>query len=253
MEHSYEDIVLMERYLDQSLTAEERLNVERRIAGEPSFKELYQSEKLLVDGIRYGHLRDRLEQLKSLEAGLGRVDAIEGGARVVDFMRFWKPLSIAAIVLIAAAWFLVSRQSMPENERLFAANFELFDSPGSGLTRSEGNMVPSLKASAYMAYDKGDYKSAVVLFEKALEKYDDPILMLCLGNSYLAINQPEKAEQVFKNMLERHQDLVTQAKWYLSLSYLKQNKLNRVKSILWEINNSSTYGEKAKKLLKELN
>jgi len=46
--------------------------------------------------------------------------------------------------------------------------------------------------------------------------------------------------------------IVYQAKWYLALTYLKENKMERAKAILWEISKSSTYGEKAQKLLKKL-
>ncbi|MBK5277823.1 MAG: hypothetical protein JJE09_03060, partial [Bacteroidia bacterium] len=75
---------------------------------------------------------------------------------------------------------------------------------------------------------------------------------LCMGNAQLEAGQLQEAEKTFKHMLTNHSDLVTQAKWYLALTYLKMNKLERVKATLWEISKSSTYGEKARKLLNEL-
>ena len=108
------------------------------------------------------------------------------------------------------------------------------------------------KQKGYQAYDNGRYEEAISLFQNTLKENDDPVVELCQGNAYLSIGQADKAELVFRNILDDHEDLVTQAKWYLILSYLKQNKLERAKSTLWEISKSSTYGEKARKLLKEL-
>ena len=132
------------------------------------------------------------------------------------------------------------------------AYYEPFDSPGSGLTRGQNDTVLTWKQKGYHAYDNGRYEEAISHFQNTLKENDDPVVELCQGNAYLSTGQADKAELVFRNILEEHEDLVTQAKWYLSLSYLKQNKLERAKSTLWEISKSSTYGEKARKLLKEL-
>ena len=253
MDPNYDDIILLERYLEQSLNEDEVRQVEKRLAEEPALKELYQNEKLLVNGIRYGHLKTSLEQLKTLESRLPAVSQSEKPARVIPFKTYWKPMAVAAsLVLISSWYFIFGPERMPLNEKLYTAYFEPFDSPGTGLTRSEMDVPQTWKAKAYEAYDKGDYRSAVGLFEKALGENDDPIVKLCLGNAYLAVGQADKAEMMFNKILKEHEDLVTQAKWYLSLAYLKQNKLERARAVLWEISKSSTYGEKAQKLLKEL-
>ena len=78
MDSYYEDIILLERYLEKSLNEEEVRRVEKRLTEEPALKELYQNEKLLVKGIRYGHLKTKLGELKTLEASL---PAVGGPAR----------------------------------------------------------------------------------------------------------------------------------------------------------------------------
>jgi predicted Zn-dependent protease len=133
---------------------------------------------------------------------------------------------------------------------MYTAYFEPFDSPGSGITR--GSSEVTLKTQAYEAYDNGNYKDASQLFEKIVKEKEDAIAQLCLGNSYLSQNELAKAEKIFTDMVAKHTELITQAKWYLALTYLKENKMERAKSTLWEVSKSSTYGEKARKLLKEL-
>jgi len=119
-------------------------------------------------------------------------------------------------------------------------------------TLTRGNSEENMKTKAYDAYDNGRYADAIPYFKDILKTNDDPISHLCLGNAQLGAGQFAEAEATFTNMLEEHTDLVTQAKWYLALPYLKQAKMERAKATLWEISKSSTYGEKANKLLKEL-
>jgi predicted Zn-dependent protease len=249
MERNLRDIELIQRYLDESLTEGERHEVEYRLKEEPILQVLYKETRQLIQGIRYNHLQSKLEQLRELEAVLPN----ELTPKEKSFSRF-VPLSIAAtIVIMVGIWFFAFRDTRPLNEKLFAQSFETFDSPGSGLTRSEDSSNETFRAKAYVAYDNADYKQAILLFKKALQtEKDDPILHLCLGNAYLATNQLELAEETFRHMLQEHEDLVTQSTWYLALTYLKQGNIERTKSTLWEISKSSTYGEKARKLLKEL-
>ena len=128
--------------------------------------------------------------------------------------------------------------------------FEPFDSPGPG--RERGTNTITDKGKAYEAYDNGRYDEAMILFEDITKSADDPIVYLCLGNAQLKVGQLEKAEKSFNHVLTKHEDLVTPASWYLALTYLKQNRMERAKSALWQISKSSTYGEKAQNLLKDL-
>lgn len=249
MDQKLRDIELIQGYLDQRLSETERHEVEYRLKEEVNFKSLYFETQQLISGIRYAHLETKLAQLRDLEAVLP--NDLSSEQRSISI---YVPLSIAAsIVVIFGIWFFGFRDPRPLNERLFAQSFETFDSPGSGLTRSEDSNNETLRAKAYAAYDNADYQQAIVYFKKALQtEKDDPILHLCLGNAYLATNELELAEETFRHMLQKHEDLVTQSTWYLALTYLKQGNVERTKSTLWEISKSSTYGEKARKLLKEL-
>ncbi len=253
MENGYTDIMLIERYLDGSLDGERMELVRKRLSADPAFNVLYKKEKFLEKGIHYSFLKTKLEQIKTVEKGLEIRNSEEAKGKSI-LLSYWKPLAAAAGVLLVAAsyFFFFQSGSVPVNEKLFTTYYEPFDSPGSGLTRGQNDTVMTWKQKGYLAYDNGRYEEAISHFQNALKENDDPVVELCQGNAYLSIGQAERAELVFRNILDDHEDLVTQAKWYLSLSYLKQNKLERAKSTLWEISKSSTYGEKARKLLKEL-
>ena len=159
--------------------------------------------------------------------------------------------SNASVLLFAAFIFVISNPFEIAQQDLYAANFEPFDSPGSGLTRSGENDI-TIKVKAYEAYDAGNYTEAASLFEKSLLEKDEAITRLCLANAYMSLNEFNKAETTLIHLLKEHTDLLTQTKWYLALTYVKQNKVERARATLWEISDSSTYGEKAKNLLNDL-
>lgn len=253
MENGHTDIGLIERYLDGSLEGDQKEQVKKRLLEDPAFKHLYKNEKFLEKGIRYSFLKTKLEQIRSLEKSLeGNQDEKPAGKLI--FLVYWKPLAAAAGLLFVLASYFLFFQADPSslNERLFTAYYEPFDSPGSGLTRGQYDSVVTSKQKGYMAYDNGRYEEAISYFQSAINENNDPVVELCKGNAYLSLGQADKAEVVFQKILNDQINLVTQAKWYLSLAYLKQNKLERAKSTLWQISQSSTYGEKARKVLKEL-
>jgi tetratricopeptide (TPR) repeat protein len=241
------DRELIVGFMDGSLSGAEEMEVKYRLKEEPSLQKLLSEYEALAFGIRLAHVQEKLQQLRSLEASLPRVES-----RVISIQRFWIPLSAAAVIVLSLAlWIIVPRTTSNTPQELYVAYFEPFDSPGSGLTRSTDDEM-SLKAKAYQAYDAREYERASQLFVSLLEERDDAIAHLCLGNTWLALDKPQEAEKVFVHMLERHGDLVTPAKWYLALTFLQQGKIERTKATLWEISNSSTYGEKARELLSKL-
>lgn len=248
MENISRDIELVQRYFEKNISEAEKQELEYRLPEEPMLQNIFSEQRRLVLGIRYHHLEEKLAQLRNLEAVLPVQQTTPTGRMT----KLWIPLSVAAsLTLLVGVWFFFLRDTRPLNEQLFVSNFEAFDSPGSGLTRGDNNTGTSPKSLAYEAYDKGEYRKAIELFED-LATSNDPIIHLCLGNAYLAVNEAAEAERVFLHMTKEHEDLITQAKWYLALSYLKQNKLERTKATLWQISKSSMYGEKARKLLDDL-
>ena len=256
-EHNH-DIELIEKYLAGKMTGEEKKQFDNRRTQDEAFNGMLKDMDLLVEGIKQSAAlsskEEKIERLKFYAEITGMeesADEEEKPARVVPLYRRPAVLAAAAsvaLLMTAGVFFLGDRT--PNNEKLFVTYFEPFDSPGSGLTR--GNNEVTLKANAYDAYDNGRYTEAIILFNQILTKNDDPIIHLCLGNAQLKLGKYAEAEHTFNHLLAEHSDLLTQAKWYLALTLLKQNKMERAKATLWEISKSSTYGEKARKLLKQL-
>lgn len=252
-----DDIKIIEKFLDGDMTREEKSAFEERCKSDTSFNRMLKEMNTLIEGIKnsashttFGEKVDRLKLVEELH----RIEMLKEMASPVKiiplYQKTWAIATAASLILAAALTFYFVRERTPHNEKLYISYFEVFDSPGNGLTRGSNSVT--LKTQAYEAYDNGNYAEAAKLFEQILQEKEDPIVQLCLGNAYLSQNDPVRAEKVFNDMLDKHTELITQAKWYLALTYLRQNKIERTKATLWEISKSGTYGEKARKLLNEL-
>jgi tetratricopeptide (TPR) repeat protein len=263
MKDHNQDIEMIEKYLAGKMTDDEKkMFAEVRIK-DHELNAMLDDMDHLIKGIKHSAAQsskkekeDRLKffnEIMDMEEDASRDEnASVSTGKVVPFYRKPSVMAIAAsIVLMISVSIIFIQNRAPLNERLYTAYYEPFDSPGSGLTR--GSSEVTLKAQAYGAYDNGHFAEAAVLFEKLIaENKGTTATYLCLGNAYLAQGQLDKAEASFNHVATSDSDLVTQAHWYLALTYLKQNKLEKAKAALWIISDSSTYGEKAKKLLKDL-
>lgn len=261
MKDSTNDIQLIEKFLEGKMTGEEKKEFETRLNQDQSFQAMMTDLRMLVEGIKTSAAQTAREEKIDRLKFFAEINEIENGetletlvaeAKVVPLYRKPWMLAAASLLILASLTAYFMREQTPLNEKLYTAYFEAFDSPGSSMTRGGEISVITPKTQAYEAYDNGNYKVAAQLFEKIIKEKEDAVSQLCLGNAYLAQNDLANAEKTFIELVARHGELITQAKWYLALTYLKENKMERAKSTLWEISKSSTYGEKAQKLLEEL-
>jgi hypothetical protein len=165
-------------------------------------------------------------------------------------MDYWKPLAAAAVLLIAVSaifWFNRSEST----EDLFARNFEPY--PNVFEPTQRGDEATDKRASAFAAYDKGSYDEAARLFSELLTEKKEPEILLLLGNSNLVLNRDEEAKNNFLTLIRDFDGLDEQAKWFLSLCYLKSGEREKAKMIWEELGDPKvTYSEKAQRLLKEV-
>jgi TolA-binding protein len=109
------------------------------------------------------------------------------------------------------------------------------------------------RTAAFQAYEQKDYQRASVLFKDLLLEKKEPEVLLLLGNSNLMLGQVEEAEQNFITLIRDFDDLDLQAKWYLSLSYLKSGDRENARKVLEELGATDiSYASKAKELLEKV-
>jgi hypothetical protein len=254
MNYSQNDIDLVERYFDNTLTEQETAQLKYRLDSDSELKRLFEQEKLLINTIRYQGAQNNLQFLKQLEQTLeqpqGRLN-----------MKPWYYYAAAACIalLIAAGIFWPSSQDTSKD--LYAAYFEPYPNVFEPTLRSS-NAASHLRGSitatserseAFKAYEDENYEKASRLFATLIKENKEPGMLLLLGNSNLALGRTTEAKENFSELITTFDDLDIQAKWFLSLCYLKEGNVTQARELLKELGDTEiSYATKARELLNKV-
>lgn len=199
------------------------------------------------------NLRDELKaELKEAEAG------ISPKSRVI-LMRKWLSVAAGIVLFILAGLYFISNAQV-DNKQLFADYFEPFDNLVLPVNRSKNDTTTLISLrEAYSNYEAKNYEKAAILFENI--KANFPVNLdneFYLALSYLATDNPEKAQLIFEN-LSRQNDFhfTQQADWYLGLTYLKMGENEKAKEVFSGIVNRKAvdehpFGVEANEILSKL-
>jgi hypothetical protein len=242
------DEELIQKYIDRNANPDEVKEVEYRLTAEPEFRKRHAEYERLPAGIRYHFMADKLEQLRTLEKAL---PAVEEETRVIRLMQYWKPLAAAAALIVAATVILMFNRSESTAD-LFARNFEPYPNVFEPTQRGVDDGSDK-RASAFAMYEQGNYEGAATLFKELLAAKKEPEILLLFGNSNLVLDRDEEAKNNFLTLIRDFDGLDEQAKWFLSLCYLKSGEREKAKLIWEELGDPKiTYSDKAKRLLREV-
>jgi len=154
----------------------------------------------------------------------------------------------AVISILIVAYVLFFQQNPIDNQRLFTENFKAF--PMQESIRNNQNI-----SKAHQFYAKGDYQMAITLYEEiALTELQDAEI-LYLTSAYLHNKQQSKAAILLEDFIQNTDSGIIRsyAKWYLALSYISSEEIEKSKAVLSEISSSENVMQKrAKQLLEEL-
>lgn len=244
MNQSSNDIELIERYFDNALTDQENDHLKSRMKTDQELKRLFEQEKLLISTIRYQAAQKDLQFLKQIEKNLNK-------PKPLHFIRHWHYYAAAACVtlLIIAGLIFPLKDASPE--KLYADYFKPYPNVFEPAVR--GADVFNQRKEAFLAYENADYKRAVQLFTLLQKENSDPGILLLLGNANLMLGNTSGAQQNFNDLITQYDDLDLQAKWFLSLAYLKSGEIDQARKLLEELGNTEiSYSEKAKELLQKV-
>jgi tetratricopeptide (TPR) repeat protein len=247
MKPTENDITFVERYFDAELNEEEKKHFASRVKQDEAFRSLVQREKIIIGAIRNQGLVDNLHYLKSVEEKLQGNHAVVFPSRIKTWYYYAAAASIA--ILVAVTFLLPSQES---SDQLFASYFSVYPNVFEPTVR--GTAQATTRTEAFQAYEQGDYEKASLLFTDLVKEKNEPGVLLLLGNTNLKLGRVEEAKKNFVTLIKDFDDLDLQAKWYLSLSYLKSGDKENARKILRELGETEiSYASKAKELLKKVN
>jgi hypothetical protein len=249
MNHSEADIALVEKYFDAELNDAELKTFTTRLESDENFKLLVEQEKALIAAVRYEGAAANLQFLEDLESKLQKETPI----RLSSGPTKWYYYAAAAVIgiTVVVAVFMNSYKENPD--QLFQAYFTPYPNMFEPALRSNQS-VDSKRAEAFQAYEQRNYQKAATLFTDLLKDNKDAPMLLLLGNSNLILGNIEKAKANFITLNQDFDNLDMQAKWYLSLCYLKSGETEKAQAILKELGATEiSYATKARELLEKVN
>ena len=272
MEGIFTDIELIDKYQRGSANEVEKREVQNRLLGDSNFRKLFDDMEVMPEGIRRSGARSSLkEKLAKLDAALedeeesnnavqrdvdiGNTD--EKSQPKVIILWFQKPVfrAIAAsVVMLVVAWFAFGPMNSVSYQELLAQYFEPYANTN---PKTRGEVVESkdIATEAFTVYDQENYLASIPLFEQAVKESGDYLMnTFYLGNAYLAAGDGESAITAFSTVVEAGKGLAGVAEWYLALSYLQADKVEKAIATLKDVSDhgETFYAEKANKLLNEL-
>lgn len=240
------DIALVERYFDQELSDQEITSFNQRLESDSNFKALFDREKMLIHSIRYEGLRNDLGVLKQIEKRASQNNPPTKSLRLDSW--YFKAAAVIIIVVIAGR-VLLPRQE--DSEELFQNYFKPYPNTFEPTLRGSDDVTQ--RSEAFLAYEQHNYQKAVEGFNEILKNGNEPAVLLLAGNANLALGNVEEAKNNFRILIKDFDDLDTQAKWFLSLCYLKEGDIDQAKMMLEELGGTEIfYADKAKELLKKV-
>ncbi|MEW7277743.1 hypothetical protein ABW636_04025 [Aquimarina sp. 2201CG1-2-11] len=246
MERTPELFEKIEDYLQGSLPQEELVTFEQEMEKNDALKEEVAMHRALHTTLQDADTIAFKNKLKNISAHIRLDEAPDVVSIRPNRDGLYYKMAAVIVVLFGIGTLLYTSNSAQHALDLYGAYYAPF--PVEDMTRGETSIEVQ---DIIKQYGKGIYDSVVVALEKYPNIREQQPLSLYLGNSYLNIDQEEKAIQQFENVEDTK--YLEVAQWYLSLTYLKLNKTAKVEELLLEIiGYDGTYKSRATELLELL-
>ncbi len=230
---------LIEKYILNRLTSEEQLEFAKLLKSDSAFKEevdLHTNLKKVIDYEDDANFRDLI------------VDLEEQVKKPKQKRSYTKWLAAASIVLLLGLTYFFNMGQKLSTDDLFAQNFEPYRNVVAPIVRS--NDQQDEKSLAFLAYEKGEYETAVTLFSKLYISTKEPYYLFYKANALLKLERANEAVPLLLEHLKTKDTLTEKTNWYLALAYLKIKDKQKAKELLKKVIANKSYKNKeAEKLL----
>ena len=238
---------LLFRYFSNQLTEEQKKMFQELLETDKGFKAQFDFEKDLKRVIK----KNENENLKVKLVGYEKeINAKDKGNPSKWAFKNW---SIAASIalLVGLGWLGYNLMSGPNYTKLYAANFEAYPNTVYTITRGEGEETK--EREAFVAYESGDYETALRNFAQIPSLDKKEYLDFYRAHSRMNLDELEDAKKDFQKVIAADKSFVGESYWYLALIYLKEKDKGNAVSSLQILASKYEYNKiKAEALLKAL-
>ncbi len=216
---------LIDKYFENSLNPQERVAFNELLKTDQAFQDEFTFQKNLKVAIKASNQDLIKEKLQHCE------NKIQNKRKVLPLYKKWWFVSTIAASIVLLLW--ISFYNSPSPETIYVDHFKPYRNVVMPVVRGENNEM-SIKQSAFVAYENGNYNKALHLFNDApgLKKETSSFYQaMC----YMALDKPTKAILLLKPIADSSiandevKNLNQLANWYLGLAYLNNNDQKNAK------------------------
>lgn len=240
-----QEYILIENYLAGMLSTEEEKAFENRLAKEPELKEKFETYQEFSKHLehKFEHKNEREAYQKSIRQEADRHFDKNPKRPKKSIRKPWR-IGGAATFLILIGLYFYQEYTTP----VFADynQYSVVSFQGRG---AENDMVKQ----AEDAFNSHNYTEAAGFFEQLLQDDDNVEYKLYSAISLVEIDQFEKADQLYLEILKGDSVFKHEALWFGALSKLKQENEKAASQLLSQIPEETDRYRSAQKLYNKLN
>lgn len=187
----------------------------------------------------WDNIHQRLDNL--IDNQSERLPKIESKPSISIWRKIYKPISIAAIFLLALGIGIRMLYDKTEtNISLFNEYYQALDAPEDNFRGEEKTQdVKSKARQASDAYDELEYKKSIMFYSELLaESPNNSKYTLFLGLSLINAGEYDKAILLYNQHHPDNSSYDEDIQWYLALAHLRKGEIQTSKAILENIANT---------------
>jgi hypothetical protein len=257
----------IDQYIYDELSFSDRKQFEKELSQNPGLAEEF---KIQTTAKEYLRAKIELEEIKSdpsiheaeemAEIIVKRYSENPKSVKTVktpfpkaQTRKIFQYISLAAVTILAV--FLIRVLFTPKDltERMYEAYYHPLESSNYTLRSGERELDLTLQKGVKQYFD-GDYAASLANLSDLDLKYEDnPSVLFYSGLSYIGLERYTKAIEIFEPYITGQSLYLPEAKWYLSLCYLKTGQIENARVLLAELLvYEGIYKENAQDLLRKL-
>lgn len=228
---------LIHHYFEKSLSAEEQKQFDLLLQTDVDFAQEVAFQKNVKKAITLNERSDLKKKLQSFEASKPKVKSF----------KIW--YAAASIVLLCGMGFYFTQNS---TSTIYDDYYQSYPNVVAPTVRSE--MKEDSKSEAFFEYDNGNYEKSLELFSKIYDLEKDDYALFYKALSLMELKKTKEAIAIFNLFdLNKNNAFTPFVKWYLALSYIKENQKEKAIPLLKSLaETENQQQEMAKKLLEDL-
>jgi len=228
---------LIHHYFEKSLSAEEQKKFDLLLQTDVDFAQEVAFQKNVKKAITLNERSDLKKKLQSFEISKPKVKSF----------KIW--YAAASIVLLCGMGFYFTHNT---TATLYDDYYQSYPNVIAPTVR--GEMKEDSKSEAFYEYDNGNYEKSLELFSKIYDVEKDDYALFYKALSFMELKKTKEAIATFNQFdLSKNNAFTPFVKWYLALSYLKENQKDKAIPLLKSLTETENQQqEMAKKVLDEL-